>query len=60
VEVEERLRVAADEPLGQRGGQREERPVPVAAREGPVGAAPDLPRRDESDRLGAPTYASSQ
>ena len=51
VEIEERLRVGSDEPLGQRRGLGEERPVPISDREGSVGAGPDFSgRNDVEDR----------
>ena len=50
MEVEERVGIGADEPLGQRGGLGEERPVPVAEGHRGVGARPHLPGGHDVER----------
>ena len=58
VQVEERVGIAGDQPLGQRSGLGEERPVPVDEGELRVGTRPHLARghdvehRDRADALG--------
>jgi hypothetical protein len=56
VEVEEGVGVAGDQPLGQRGRERQERPVPVAARDAGGRPCPDVPSGDDVEH-GQPLHA---